>query len=104
MLTEHRVRQLCNQVVLGSTCADVTVSSLYQNKDFTSVTSLLLSRGGQDPTIDKTKAVSKYFLIMMYLKECFTQQDYVPVLANPDYIFHLNDDLKSANELQYAKV
>lgn len=41
---------------------------------------------------------------MVYLKQGFTPQDYVPVLASSDYIFHLNDDLKSTNELKYAKV
>lgn len=42
-----------------------------------------------------------FFLLMVYLKQCFISKDYVPVLASPDYVFHLNDDL---NELQYAKV
>lgn len=40
---------------------------------------------------------------MVYLK-CFTPHDYVPALASPDYIFYLDDDLKSKKELHYAKV
>lgn len=41
---------------------------------------------------------------MVYLKQCFTPQDYVPGLASPDYVSYPNDDLRSKKELEYAKV